>query len=204
MSKLLKLKCFQNQKRISQICPVLAHRFSIKFCRSFWLCSFYLRPSLSNLPEHPKGEQEVIRRFVLMHLPGKITYREIDEMIATVDKNEDWKISYSEFRVSFCCLPPENDFLKEIFRYQCYLLTIFIFAISIVINLITLTDAIQTWKMSNVLTVINLPTIYLRNAWTWLQFCRLYLFVQINWKTVTMPATRWRWVPFPLIIQTQN
>ena len=34
-----------------------------------------------------------------MHLPGKITYREIDEMIATVDKNEDWKISYSEFRV---------------------------------------------------------------------------------------------------------
>ena len=39
-------------------------------------------------------------RFVLMHLPGKITYKEIDEMIATVDKNEDWKISYSEFRVS--------------------------------------------------------------------------------------------------------
>ena len=38
-------------------------------------------------------------RFVLMHLPGKITYKEIDEMIATVDKNEDWKISYSEFRV---------------------------------------------------------------------------------------------------------
>ena len=38
-------------------------------------------------------------RFVLMHLPIKITYREIDEMIATVDKNEDWKISYSEFRV---------------------------------------------------------------------------------------------------------
>ena len=38
-------------------------------------------------------------RFVLMHLPGKITYKEIDEMIATVDKNEDSKISYSEFRV---------------------------------------------------------------------------------------------------------
>ena len=35
-----------------------------------------------------------------MHLPGKITYKEIDDMIATVDKNEDWKISYSEFRVS--------------------------------------------------------------------------------------------------------
>ena len=34
-----------------------------------------------------------------MHLPGKITYKEIDEMIATVDKNEDSKISYSEFRV---------------------------------------------------------------------------------------------------------
>ena len=41
----------------------------------------------------------VLCRFVLMHLPGKITYKEIDEMIATVDKNEDWKISYSEFRV---------------------------------------------------------------------------------------------------------
>ena len=38
-------------------------------------------------------------RYVLMHLPGKITYKEIDEMIKTVDKNEDWKISYSEFRV---------------------------------------------------------------------------------------------------------
>lgn len=43
---------------------------------------------------------ENIFRFVLMHLPGKITYKEIDEMITTVDKNEDWKISYSEFRVS--------------------------------------------------------------------------------------------------------
>ena len=42
----------------------------------------------------------LIQRFVLMHLPGKITYKEIDDMIATVDKNEDWKISYSEFRVS--------------------------------------------------------------------------------------------------------
>ena len=38
-------------------------------------------------------------KFALMHLPGKITYKEIDEMITTVDKNEDWKISYSEFRV---------------------------------------------------------------------------------------------------------
>ena len=27
--------------------------------------------------------------------------KEIDEMIATVDKNEDWKISYSEFRVKY-------------------------------------------------------------------------------------------------------
>merc|ERR1712080_792314 len=44
-------------------------------------------------------------KFVLMHLPGKITYREIDEMIATVDKNEDWKISYSEFRVMLGAFP---------------------------------------------------------------------------------------------------
>ena len=35
-----------------------------------------------------------------MHLPGKVTYKEIDEMISTVDKNKDGKISYSEFRVS--------------------------------------------------------------------------------------------------------
>ena len=26
--------------------------------------------------------------------------QEIDEMIETVDRNEDWKINYSEFRVS--------------------------------------------------------------------------------------------------------
>ena len=32
----------------------------------------------------------------------QIDVKEIDEMIATVDKNEDWKISYSEFRVRFC------------------------------------------------------------------------------------------------------
>ena len=37
-------------------------------------------------------------KFALMHLPGKITYKEIDEMIHTVDKNGDGKISYSEFR----------------------------------------------------------------------------------------------------------
>ena len=29
----------------------------------------------------------------------KVTYKEIDEMIHTVDKNGDGKISYSEFRV---------------------------------------------------------------------------------------------------------
>ena len=32
----------------------------------------------------------------------QLDVKEIDEMIATVDKNEDWKISYSEFRVRFC------------------------------------------------------------------------------------------------------
>ena len=37
-------------------------------------------------------------KFVLMHLPGKVTYKEIDEMIETVDKNGDGKISFSEFR----------------------------------------------------------------------------------------------------------
>ena len=37
-------------------------------------------------------------KFVLVHLPGKVTYKEIEEMIETVDKNGDGKISFSEFR----------------------------------------------------------------------------------------------------------
>merc|ERR1719323_1661037 len=54
-------------------------------------------------------------KFVLMHLPGKITYKEIDEMIRTVDKNEDGKISYSEFRVMLGAVPlliPDPVILK--------------------------------------------------------------------------------------------
>ena len=40
-------------------------------------------------------------RFVLQNLVGKIklSKTEIEEMIRTVDKNRDGKISYSEFRV---------------------------------------------------------------------------------------------------------
>merc|ERR1719150_1849804 len=38
-------------------------------------------------------------KFVLTHLLGKVTYKEIDEMIHTVDKNGDGKINYSESRV---------------------------------------------------------------------------------------------------------
>ena len=38
-------------------------------------------------------------KFVLMHLPGKVTYKEIDKMIEHVDKNGDGKISFSEFRL---------------------------------------------------------------------------------------------------------
>ena len=37
-------------------------------------------------------------KFVLMHLPGVVTYKEIEEMIETVDRNGDGKISFSEFR----------------------------------------------------------------------------------------------------------
>ena len=44
-----------------------------------------------------------------MHLPGKITYKEINEMIATVDKNEDSKISYSEFRVQRAMILYDSD-----------------------------------------------------------------------------------------------
>ena len=49
--------------------------------------------------EEEKYQMEVFR-FVLQHLPGKIKTKEIEEMIKTVDKNRDGKISYSEFRVS--------------------------------------------------------------------------------------------------------
>ena len=44
-------------------------------------------------------------KFVLTHLPGKVTYKEIDEMIHTVDKNGDGKINYSEFRVMMGAFP---------------------------------------------------------------------------------------------------
>lgn len=45
--------------------------------------------------------KKYIHRFVLQHLLGKITIAEIEEMITTVDKNQDGKISYSEFRVRY-------------------------------------------------------------------------------------------------------
>ena len=45
-------------------------------------------------------EIKILFRFVLQHLVGKITLSEIEDMITTVDKNKDGKISYSEFRVS--------------------------------------------------------------------------------------------------------
>jgi len=44
-------------------------------------------------------------KFVLTHLPGKVTYKEIEEMIRIVDKNGDGKVSYSEFRVMMGAKP---------------------------------------------------------------------------------------------------
>lgn len=44
-------------------------------------------------------------KFVLTHLPGKVTYKEIDEMIKTVDQNGDGKINYQEFRVMIGAKP---------------------------------------------------------------------------------------------------
>ena len=38
-------------------------------------------------------------KFVLMNLPGNVTCEEVDEMIETVDRNGDGKISFSEFRL---------------------------------------------------------------------------------------------------------
>ena len=44
-------------------------------------------------------------KFVMNHLPGKVTYKEIDEMIKTVDENGDGKINYQEFRVMIGAKP---------------------------------------------------------------------------------------------------
>ncbi|XP_040579646.1 neo-calmodulin [Lepeophtheirus salmonis] len=48
-------------------------------------------------------------KFVLTHLPGKVTYKEIDEMIRTVDQNGDGKINYQEFRVMIGAKPNLTD-----------------------------------------------------------------------------------------------
>ena len=37
---------------------------------------------------------------MLMNLPGNVTCEEVDEMIETVDRNGDGKISFSEFRLA--------------------------------------------------------------------------------------------------------
>ena len=37
--------------------------------------------------------------FAFSQKKSQVTYKEIDEMIKTVDKNNDGKINYSEFRV---------------------------------------------------------------------------------------------------------
>ena len=49
-------------------------------------------------------------------LPRQIKhdFKEIDEMIATVDKNEDWKISYSEFRVRNSLVAPKSENISDI------------------------------------------------------------------------------------------
>lgn len=45
-------------------------------------------------------------KFVLTHVPDeRVTYKEIDEMIKTVDENGDGKINYQEFRVMIGAQP---------------------------------------------------------------------------------------------------
>merc|ERR1719430_1188817 len=44
-------------------------------------------------------------KFVMTNLPGKVAFGEIDDMIETVDRNKDGKISYSEFRVMMGGIP---------------------------------------------------------------------------------------------------
>ena len=41
-------------------------------------------------------------KFVLSALPSELEEEEIQEMIEIVDRNQDGKISYSEFRVGSC------------------------------------------------------------------------------------------------------
>ena len=43
-------------------------------------------------------------RFVLMNLPGGVSEQGVDEMISTVDRNKDGRISFSEFRWVFSFL----------------------------------------------------------------------------------------------------
>ena len=51
-----------------------------------------------------------------MTSPAQVTYKEIEEMIRTVDKNGDGKINYSEFRVMMGALPlliPQHQMTKS-------------------------------------------------------------------------------------------
>ena len=69
---------------------------------------FSMAPNLTAIadPTHVSGcitADEL--KFVLTHLPGKVTYKEIDEMIKTVDENGDGKINYQEFRVMIGAKP---------------------------------------------------------------------------------------------------
>ncbi|XP_023347025.1 calmodulin-2/4 [Eurytemora carolleeae] len=54
-------------------------------------------------------------KFVLTNLPGKVPGKEIEEMIRTVDRNGDGRISYSEFRVmmgGFPLIVPNDPVMK--------------------------------------------------------------------------------------------
>ena len=93
---------------------------------------------------------ESIFRFVLQHLVGKITLAEIEEMIQTVDKNKDGKISYSEFRV----------YLEAPGFSLQFMLQVMLGAIPLVINDETMKTLIEEKKEKNekVARELNYPS----------------------------------------------
>ena len=156
MSKLLKLKCFQNQK-ISQICPVLAHRFSIKFCRSHHFGS-----ALFTCLNMPKENKKLSPGLCWCTFPGRSrTERSMRWSPPSTRTRTGRSATQSlEWVSADCCL--KMIFWKRSFGDSVICLLHLYFSITIDVN--------------RYQTVINLPK-YLPQ-----KFCRFHLFDQIYWK----------------------
>ena len=131
-------------------CPCTSFLNKILSLSSFWLCSFYLRPPHSNLPEHPRGEQEVSPGLCWCTFPGRSRTERSTRWSPPSTRTRTGRSATQSLEwVSAAC--GRKQCIKGSFE-QCYLLlTVFTFAITIDIKMIALTEAIQTWKMSNIL-----------------------------------------------------